>query len=1317
MTAKGADRTACRTGAWLALLTAFVLFGSPARSINVLAVTVDHRPNGVGPWNTNIPTTTVIHTGDWVRVNLLLENDTGLLGNAIVDVGPACCLPGPDTCPPVPATQTLIAITDGDCVANNDGTKGEWPSQYWIWPYAPAPAQSSGYYPASAAAPLSLVSADPTYTFAYNGYSYSSGLPHDTASVSWVFRLDQAASNVDLDLVATDQDDNPTCSWNAPTEGSWQDASFVQHGDGTAHGILSSVWGSTLNPLPAVTVVASAGVTSPGTRPANTAYIGDTVEIRADATNPTAADVVVDLGGVCLTHVVSGSFCPQTSDPACSCLADATSPGSPALPATIPAGSTVTFKWTEVVYGKLGCSLLGGCTAGGSMSGSGSVTWTTVVAAAPANVTFTIQPGPLAITASAWVDPDGDGLGFIPLGVIAPGSSEAGRFYYMGMDVIETRFTYRNTGTDTFAVTPQIDPGSTVTSYLVLDAGPNPAGAQTLGPGASVTVAWRWKRKSPGGLDGCRHDQIDFDFTTSARGNCPSPTITIQGSDLPFHPYDVCGTPCAPGSRGLTVTAPPRVDEGGPAFSVVLHATNMDSRPFVLDPAASLWKAVAPGSPAGTVTAAGPDPPLVNAWSAGETKDFVWSWNPIARGKVRFQTGIEFPGGPSPCHLACRGTMPYCEADYAEVWIVAPGDLRITSFTASPAVSCAKVEGGLVLQMGLENKGVDCLRVKGFCSPLGYPDPQPMGHAWDAASPPAPAASPNPAVGFTIQPGATQLVTWYMNTNCPDLTSGKIWFGCDSTMVTAESIDCGTKAVIDPAVTADWTGPPVPPVTMTQQAFLSASVWTDNSRYSVGQVITVYLSVSNEGGNAANGFTASVTPATFAGASALPIAGPIPAVPATYPGSGSCTSAAPYVSNATFIWQYTAAAAGFVSFTGAAKGTDTVCSLPLLASFMTPKVEILSAAGLDCAVLPPAVPVVTMRADCATCMAVSVCEPDTGRGCLDFVMAASNLGGVTVVNVTVSQASAAIAACAPGACAATGGGTVACPAPVCEPAETVIPGELPEGATHQYTWRYSPTALGCVRAHVWISGNDAATGNPLLSSDWGPCIRIVPRYPVELSILSAPAQVAPGQRFTVTVHACNPGETSAALQSGQPALEFTIAGSPVTEQYDLSPAASGVIPAHECRDIAVAVTPRRDATPGVVTIRVPAGAQYIAVDSETGLPVAAVDRGTPWSITVCDPRSRLVVTGPHPVHVLREPALLEYVLADAGRGNGRLTLRIYTLTGESVRTLVDKAAVIEDVVVPWDGRNASGQVCASGVYLARLDAPGFSATAKVAIVK
>jgi len=71
------------------------------------------------------------------------------------------------------------------------------------------------------------------------------------------------------------------------------------------------------------------------------------------------------------------------------------------------------------------------------------------------------------------------------------------------------------------------------------------------------------------------------------------------------------------------------------------------------------------------------------------------------------------------------------------------------------------------------------------------------------------------------------------------------------------------------------------------------------------------------------------------------------------------------------------------------------------------------------------------------------------------------------------------------------------------------------------------------------------------------------------------------------------------------------------------------------------------------------------------------------------------------------------------REKSPVTLKIYDARGRLVRTLVrgDVRAAGVTHTLQWDGRNDAGQVVSSGVYFYRLEAPGFSQTRKMVLLK
>jgi fibronectin type 3 domain-containing protein len=85
-----------------------------------------------------------------------------------------------------------------------------------------------------------------------------------------------------------------------------------------------------------------------------------------------------------------------------------------------------------------------------------------------------------------------------------------------------------------------------------------------------------------------------------------------------------------------------------------------------------------------------------------------------------------------------------------------------------------------------------------------------------------------------------------------------------------------------------------------------------------------------------------------------------------------------------------------------------------------------------------------------------------------------------------------------------------------------------------------------------------------------------------------------------------------------------------------------------------------------------------------------------------------------------EVAPIQYSLVQPGHA----WVRLYTLQGEFVVSLFDEDVPLASVESPylslkkdWDGHNAAGQTVASGVYMVHLEAPGYRANARVAVIK
>jgi hypothetical protein len=69
--------------------------------------------------------------------------------------------------------------------------------------------------------------------------------------------------------------------------------------------------------------------------------------------------------------------------------------------------------------------------------------------------------------------------------------------------------------------------------------------------------------------------------------------------------------------------------------------------------------------------------------------------------------------------------------------------------------------------------------------------------------------------------------------------------------------------------------------------------------------------------------------------------------------------------------------------------------------------------------------------------------------------------------------------------------------------------------------------------------------------------------------------------------------------------------------------------------------------------------------------------------------------------------------------DGPATIKIYNLLGDKIITLVNQADYTSGCFneADWNGKTQSGKAAGSGIYIAVLEAPGYKATAKAAIVK
>jgi flagellar hook assembly protein FlgD len=64
-----------------------------------------------------------------------------------------------------------------------------------------------------------------------------------------------------------------------------------------------------------------------------------------------------------------------------------------------------------------------------------------------------------------------------------------------------------------------------------------------------------------------------------------------------------------------------------------------------------------------------------------------------------------------------------------------------------------------------------------------------------------------------------------------------------------------------------------------------------------------------------------------------------------------------------------------------------------------------------------------------------------------------------------------------------------------------------------------------------------------------------------------------------------------------------------------------------------------------------------------------------------------------------------------------VSLKVYNVAGQLVRTLVNGVRDASSYTVPWDGTNDRGTTVASGIYFYKMETKDFSQTRKMVLLK
>jgi uncharacterized repeat protein (TIGR01451 family) len=365
----------------------------------------------------------------------------------------------------------------------------------------------------------------------------------------------------------------------------------------------------------------------------------------------------------------------------------------------------------------------------------------------------------------------------------------------------------------------------------------------------------------------------------------------------------------------------------------------------------------------------------------------------------------------------------------------------------------------------------------------------------------------SPAMPAQIDPDDHVVLTWTVSaTGLSPLVTGSGWASFNST------------------VSGTYLGMPVsrlrasPPVTQVGPPKMSASMDLSSTTLSTGQLVTLYLTVTDEGGSAVNTVTPIAGWNQVAGGVTVvsTVSGPDPASANLVPGS-----------SATFSWVYQVVSAGtpagdFISFSSTASGIDAGCGLGTAVSALSSKAVIERAAVLDGSVVS-AVP-------------STICSGDL----------------ITITQTVTNTGAAAAKAVVPyPALTIDGPGTV-----ISSGSPAGVPW-LAGGASTTFTWTYFGNGAGQVKFTATTTANDS---NSLAPISTGPSpsttVEIIGVGTISVNATS-PAFVSVGQWFSVVMTASNPG--SMPLLLFQPDIAIG-PGSALVVQEGPSPVGGASIP-------------------------------------------------------------------------------------------------------------------------------------------------------------
>jgi len=610
--------------------------------------------------------------------------------------------------------------------------------------------------------------------------------------------------------------------------------------------------------------------------------------------------------------------------------------------------------------------------------------------------------------------------------------------------------TVTNTGgADVTAVSPRavVQPGG---GLATVQSGPSPLGPLTLAPGGAVTFSWTYSASGSGVVT----------LTMTAEGT------SCSGARLGWATVSAT-VQTAPQLRGRLTGFPGTVSVGQD-FLVTLTVTNGGQ-------AAATGLGTAPfhvSGGGGAALIAGPTPAIPVGLAGGSAVTFTWTCQGTAEGVVVLTTTVTgtdvnsgYPVSLGP--VASNGVV-----------VQAPASLK-ASLAVMPAQVCPGSKA--LLALTVTNNGTG--RADGVKALSMYQDgPGAMSYV----------AGPQLAMPVSLNGGASVTFTWtYQGTAV----------GGDTFSTTITGVDANTGWPVT-------TGPVSSGGVSVQSAAVLAVAAAGPASVMVGDWVTVTLTVTNTGGQAAAGINPTMAISPGAGLVVLK-AGPVPAGPVTViPGAAQ-----------TFGWTYSVAGAGSIGFAPSASGLT--CATAGVTGTATALMQAQAPAQLvvDLLELNPA--------------GVTLGSPVTAR------LVLRNAGDVTLRVTGISPVIGS---------GTTGG--LGAPGPSAPP----LPFLLSGGASQTVTWQHGTGApCGTVYVTAMSAGVEIMTGRSLAAGPVASNVIGLAGVPAGIVFTPAVPQAVGGERVLLTAYVTDscgigvPGQTvEFAVSSGGGSLSVAMGVTDVT---------------------------------------------------------------------------------------------------------------------------------------------------------------------------